>query len=211
MNTKENIIEKTIERFESYIENHGCTTRGVNWKDEDNHTIRFKQLLKLIEEKENFTLNDLGCGYGALYSFMLQNGYKKFKYNGYDVVEKFIKNAQASFKTDENAAFYKVNDHKDLKMADYTIGCGLMSYKYSHKEHEWLSYILEIIEYMNLNSLKGFSFNILTIYSDVDKRKACNYYADPLFFFDYCKRNYSKNVALLHDYNLYDFTIIVRK
>ncbi|MBM3138043.1 MAG: class I SAM-dependent methyltransferase, partial [Chloroflexi bacterium] len=29
--------------------------------------------------------------------------------------------------------------------------------------------------------------------------------------FDYCKVNFSKNVALLHDYKLYDFTIIVRK
>ena len=32
-----------------------------------------------------------------------------------------------------------------------------------------------------------------------------------LFFFDFCKRNFSRNVALLHDYGLYDFTIIVRK
>jgi hypothetical protein len=37
------------------------------------------------------------------------------------------------------------------------------------------------------------------------------YYADPLFLFDYCKRNFAKNVALLHDYRIYDFTIIVRK
>jgi len=37
------------------------------------------------------------------------------------------------------------------------------------------------------------------------------YYADPLFLFDFCKQNFSKNVALLHDYRLYDFTLIVRK
>jgi len=37
------------------------------------------------------------------------------------------------------------------------------------------------------------------------------YYADPCFIFDYCKRNFSRNVALLHDYELYEFTIIVRK
>ena len=37
------------------------------------------------------------------------------------------------------------------------------------------------------------------------------YYADPCALFDYCKRNFSRNVALLHDYKIYDFTLIVRK
>ena len=37
------------------------------------------------------------------------------------------------------------------------------------------------------------------------------HYADPLELFDYCKRNFSAAVALLHDYGLYEFTIIVRK
>ena len=37
------------------------------------------------------------------------------------------------------------------------------------------------------------------------------YYADPCELFDRCKRRYSRNVALLHDYDLYEFTILVRK
>ena len=37
------------------------------------------------------------------------------------------------------------------------------------------------------------------------------YYADPGLFFDDCKRRFSRNVAILHDYDLYDFTVIVRK
>jgi hypothetical protein len=37
------------------------------------------------------------------------------------------------------------------------------------------------------------------------------YYADPCALFDLCKRRYSKHVALLHDYGLYEFTILVRK
>lgn len=37
------------------------------------------------------------------------------------------------------------------------------------------------------------------------------YYADPAELFDHCKRNYSRNVALLHDYGLYEFTVLVRK
>lgn len=37
------------------------------------------------------------------------------------------------------------------------------------------------------------------------------YYADPCAVFDYCKRHYSRNVALLYDYQQYEFTSLVRK
>jgi len=64
---------------------------------------------------------------------------------------------------------------------------------------------------MNKKSIKGFAFNMLTKYSDREYMKEYLYYADPLFIFDYCKRNFSKKVALIHDYELYEFTILVRK
>ena len=54
---------------------------------------------------------------------------------------------------------------------------------------------------------------MLTRYSDeeyIEKRPEL-YYGDPCFFFDYCKKHFSRNVALLHDYEIYDFTILVRK
>ena len=37
------------------------------------------------------------------------------------------------------------------------------------------------------------------------------YYADPLFFFDYCKNYFSEKITLIHDYDLYEFTILVKK
>ncbi|REM56201.1 class I SAM-dependent methyltransferase, partial [Mycobacterium tuberculosis] len=48
-------------------------------------------------------------------------------------------------------------------------------------------------------------------YSDASKMRDDLYYADPCALFDLCKRRYSKSVALLHDYGLYEFTILVRK
>jgi hypothetical protein len=37
------------------------------------------------------------------------------------------------------------------------------------------------------------------------------WYPDPAWAFDLCKRRYSKEVALLHDYGLYEFTMLVRR
>jgi hypothetical protein len=36
------------------------------------------------------------------------------------------------------------------------------------------------------------------------------FYADPLALFEHCRTRFSRRVALLHDYPLYEFTLLVR-
>ena len=105
----------------------------------------------------------------------------------------------------------QIKSNNGLKKSDYIVASGIFNVKNKTSESEWLHYILNTIEMMNQKSKKGFAFNILTKYSDKEYMKDYLYYADPLFLFDYCKRNFSKNVALLHDYYLYEFTILVKK
>ena len=105
----------------------------------------------------------------------------------------------------------QVDNLENIEKADYSVASGIFSVKMEHNESEWLSYILATLEQMNEKSIRGFSFNMLTKYSDKEYMKDNLYYADPLFIFDYCKRNFSKQVALLHDYGLYEFTILVKK
>ena len=63
---------------------------------------------------------------------------------------------------------------------------------------------------MRALSRRGFAFNMLTSYSDADRMRSDLHYGDPAAYFDLCKRRFSRNVALLHDYELYEFTIVVR-
>jgi hypothetical protein len=88
---------------------------------------------------------------------------------------------------------------------------GTFNMKLDASQEDWTELVVENITRMNEHSQKGFSFNLLTKYSDPEYMRPDLYYADPGFFFDYCKRHFSKNVAVLHDYGLYDFTILVRK
>jgi hypothetical protein len=69
----------------------------------------------------------------------------------------------------------------------------------------------ETLDALDRTSRSGFAFNCLTSYSDADKMRDYLYYADPCALFDLCKKRYSRNVAILHDYDLYEFTILVRK
>ena len=68
---------------------------------------------------------------------------------------------------------------------------------------------LATLDNLNAFSRKGFAFNLLTSY--VDWKEGHLYYADPLFFFDYCKKKFSGRVALLHDYPLWEWTMLIRK
>lgn len=203
---KSNIFENINDYYTSKIQTHGATPKGVDWNGEESQLIRFEQLSNIID-KNNFSINDLGCGYGK-YCTYLSKYYNDFLYNGYDLSKEMIENARKIY-PDFN--FKIITELAELKVSDYSIASGIFSVKMQHSKTEWLSYILSTLNYMHEKSAQGFSFNMLTKYSDEEHKRDDLYYADPLFIFDYCKQNFSKQVALLHDYGLYEFTILVRK
>lgn len=202
------ILSNINHYYTKRILTHGATPKGVDWNGEDSQFVRFEQLSKIIN-KDIFSINDIGCGYGKYFEF-LQNRFSNFNYYGFDLSQEMINNAKSLY-SNMGGGFMQVDNLKNIEKADYSVASGIFSVKMEHNESEWLSYILDTLEKMNDKSNNGFSFNMLTKYSDKEYMKDNLYYADPLFIFDYCKRNFSKQVALLHDYGLYEFTILIKK
>ena len=97
------------------------------------------------------------------------------------------------------------------EMTDYSIASGIFNVRLGRSDSEWQEYLEATLDILNSKSRQGFAFNCLTSYSDTDKMRDYLYYADPCRLFDLCKRRYSRHVALLHDYGLYEFTILVKK
>ena len=187
---------------------HGANAKGVDWNSEASQILRFEQLTKVIGATDRFSLNDLGCGYGALCDY-LHKRYQSFSYTGCDVSTAMLEAAQARNHQADDARFLLASEPPDI--ADYTLASGIFHVRLSRTESEWRGYLEGSLDVMNRTSRAGFSFNCLTTYSDTDKLRDDLYYADPCAIFDYCKRRYSRHVALLHDYGLYEFTILVRK
>jgi hypothetical protein len=98
-----------------------------------------------------------------------------------------------------------------LHPADYVLASGILNVKLETPETEWEKYVLGVIDEFDKLSIKGFAFNILTRHSDPERRRSDLYYADPGALFNYCIERFSRRVALLHDYPLYEFTLLVRK
>jgi SAM-dependent methyltransferase len=193
--------------FDKRIQEHGASPRGSDWNSETSQNIRFDQLLKVIEI-QSFSLLDYGCGYGALADYLNIKGFEA-DYYGYDILESAIETAHKAHLNKPRRSFF--TEKSQLPGCDYTVASGIFNFRGGQSFEDWTEYVLGVLSEFNQLSSRGFSSNFLTTYSDAEKMRADLYYADPMFLFDYCKRNFSKNVALLHDYRLYDFTLIVRK
>lgn len=206
------VIDVTKEFFQKTLDEYGASAQGVGWNGRDAQQIRYKILSKVIEEgDDSFTMCDYGCGVGYYLSFLREHyRQRSVKYVGYDILQDMLLRARENYGADDESHSFVLGEHLQDRY-DYIVSSGIFNLKQDIEENKWKQYILETIEQFDKHSIKGFAFNALTKYSDLDKMRPDLYYSDPLFLFDYCKKNFSRNVALLHDYDLYDFTIIVRK
>lgn len=208
MNNTSDILHEVADYYSTKLAEYGDCPRGVDWNGEESQVLRFEQLTKIIKQKEGFSVNDLGCGYGALLDYLCLH-YRNIIYNGCDVSADMVKAARAGHKNIADAQF--VVAPEPPVVADYGVASGIFNVRLGRSDDEWNSYIKKTLDTLDRTSKLGFSFNCLTSYSDTHKMRDYLYYADSLELFDHCKRHYSRDVALLHDYGLYEFTILVRK
>lgn len=208
-NDKNNFLDEVATYYARKLAEHGDTPQGVDWNGEESQTIRFEQLCKVIYPmKANFSLNDLGCGYGALIGY-LQDKFSPTAYLGVDISPEMIRTAIQRNAAIPNARFLAATEPDQV--ADYGVASGIFNVRLGRSDTEWFDYLQATLDVLDRTSSLGFAFNCLTSYSDEDKKRDYLYYADPCRLFDLCKHRYSRQVALLHDYGLYEFTILVRK
>lgn len=200
------LLSEVADYYSQKLATHGLTAQGVDWNGDESQHLRFHELCRIIDAP-GFSIADLGCGYGALIDYLVQH-HPGFRYTGVDVSADMILAAQDRYAAQQNASFL-VGDA--LPQSDYVVASGIFNVRQQRTDAEWNAYILSTLDAMHAASARGFAANFLTSYSDADKMRDYLYYADPLALFDHCKKHYSRHVALLHDYGLYEFTLLVRK
>jgi SAM-dependent methyltransferase len=191
--------------YEDSLSKHGTAAMGVGWRDSSSHALRFSKLAAVIDDRDSAaSVNDLGCGYGAFYEFLTNSGFVVSLFRGYDISEEMLVRARKLQPKGE----FLLGSTLD-RVADYSFACGIFNVRLEADETAWLRHIERTLQNLHDFSARGFAFNLLTTY--VDYRERHLFYGDPSYFFDLCKRRYSRKVALLHDYPLYEWTIVVRK
>jgi SAM-dependent methyltransferase len=202
------LLDAVQRYYSGKIAEHGPTPRGVDWNDQASQEVRFEQLLNLCDLETPFTINDYGCGYGALALYLAERGIR-FRYTGFDISERMLEQARDLLDGVDECRF--VTEDEQLETVDYTVASGIFNVRLDAADDAWERHVFATLERLDQLSTRGLAFNMLTSYSDPERMRPDLYYADPREMFDHCKRTFSRWVALLHDYGLYEFTILVRK
>jgi len=197
-------LEGVRDLYEKSLRDHGATPKGVGWRDEPAHELRFERLSRVIDAAEPISVNDLGCGYGAFLEYLNGHGFRVAHFRGLDISERMLEEARRRHPSGEWLLGSKL-----AAEADYSFASGIFNVRLEESEGPWRELIEQTLDDLNTYSKRGFAFNLLSTY--VDYREPHLYYGDPCEFFDLCKRRYSKEVTLLHDYPLYEWTMLVRK
>lgn len=187
---------------------YGASAQGVDWNGAESQRLRFDQLLRVCEDRQECSLNDIGCGYGALFDHLAALG-RQCDYLGVDISPAMIAKAEELHRGRPGCRF--LGGERADRIADYAVASGIFNVKLSAPREAWRQHVLRALEAIDAGSRRGFAFNCLTRYSDAALMQDYLFYADPCELFDFCKTRFSRNVALLHDYGLYEFTLVVRK
>ncbi len=198
--TVESYYTEKIQRF-------GADHRAVDWNSSESQMLRFAQVTRVCDLGQPFSVLDYGCGYGALVDYLDAQG-THARYTGYDISDAMRACGEERYLLRDDVQF--TGDLSTITEVDYVVASGVFSVRMGFDDDHWSRYVFDRIDEFASRARCGFAFNMLTAYSDADRMRPDLYYADPLAMFDAMRRRYSRRVALLHDYPLYEFTIVVR-
>jgi SAM-dependent methyltransferase len=201
------VLDGVAAYYTARLAEHGATPRGVDWNGIESQELRHRQFLHLLNGVPDASVLDIGCGYGDFLRFLRGNGHQG-AYTGYDVVPDMVAEAVRLHGEGDDRA-WRVGA-RPVEVADFAVASGIFNVKGDVADDVWARYVDETIDVLAGAGRRGFAFNILSLSSDPERRRPNLYYADPVAMLSNCLRRFGRSVALLQDYGLYEFTVIVR-
>jgi SAM-dependent methyltransferase len=201
------ILRGVASYYASKLETHGPTPLGVDWNGTDSHEMRHRQFLRLLDGAPDASVIDLGCGFGDFWRFLRAEGHRG-GFIGYDIAPDMIEKAR-QLHGESGDLRWRVGA-EPTEIADFAIASGIFNVKGAVADEVWAGYVHRTIDILAQAGRCGFAFNVLSTSSDPERRRPNLFYADPVDMLARCLQRYGRSVALLQDYGLYEFTVLVR-
>lgn len=201
------ILDSVAQYYTSKLVMHGATPRGVDWNNTESHMVRHRQFLRLLADSPDASVLDLGCGFGDFLPFLRTQGHRG-NFIGYDVAAGMIDEALRQHGEGTDRRWHI--GAKPEESADFSVASGVFNVKGDVSNEAWTPYVRETIDRLARVGRRGFGFNMLSLSNDPERRRSNLFYADPVEMLAYSLSRFGRSVALLQDYGLWEFTIIVR-
>lgn len=209
----QNSVAALLAEVEQYytrkVDIHGATPLGVDWSCVPTQQMRFVQLLKLCNFDSPATLNDIGCGYGALLAFLAQRYRgKTIDYLGVDLSPAMLTHARRLWRKRRNTEF--TIGSSSHRIADYSIASGIFNVKLNQPDALWIQFIEETLTGMLRTSRLGFAVNFLAPLAEGVLVQPELYRSPSAFWMRYCEEKFGASVEVLENYGMREYTLLVR-
>ncbi len=212
MGTEATILQlhDRIERYYSgKVQRYGATPAGVDWSCAPTQELRFVQLLRLVDFTRSFSIDDVGCGYGALLGFIARRHRgARMDYLGIDLSPAMISCARALWASRANGDFLVGN--RSPRAADYAVASGIFNVRIEEPVALWESFIEATLRAMAASTDTGFAVNFLAPLTEGMQGKPELYRTPPARWVEFCERELKMGVAVLDAYGMREFTLHAR-
>lgn len=197
-----------VDHYESCLETHGDTHKGVDWPDEKGANIRYRVMLDLIkDEEETPSLLDFGCGASHLFSYLQSQTSQRVCYTGLDLSEAFCDLSRRKFPQNRYLCLDVLESEDDIGLYDYVIMNGVFTEKRDLSFEEMFAYFKSVMLAVYPNVKKGLAFNVMS--KDVDWERSDLFHLPLDRLSAFLTKNISRNVIFRADYGLYEYTTYV--
>jgi cytochrome P450 len=207
------VIDAVCLRVEAYytakLARHGATPRGVDWSCSATQWLRFVQLLKICAFETPFSLNDLGCGYGALAAFLAERHPEtNIDYLGIDLSAAMVQRARRRHRGKPATRF--VVGRNCPRQADYSVASGIMNVMLGVPVAVWENFVRTTLLDLHRMSIHGFAVNFLAKPPPATRADQL-YCPDPAKWSRFCREELNCSVEILSDYGMGEFTLLARR
>ena len=205
------LLNKQISNiYNKRFNNYNNTPKGVFWNSKLSQDLRLNIILDKIlkiAKSEEFSIADIGCGYGRLYEVIKERNLDgKVQYYGFDINQKLI-NFCKNYKDFKNVEF--AISAFPFKNTDYVVMSGTYNLAPTSDISLWEDYIIK-----NLTSnwklvKKAMIFNCL-----IKEKKEINkalYYTELSWIKRVCENNFGKIQIFKNQLLKDDITIVIKK
>jgi SAM-dependent methyltransferase len=187
----------------------GATPLGVDWSCEPTQQMRFVQLLKLCDLSAPVSIDDVGCGYGALLAFLhARHPASVVDYLGIDLSAAMVRRARRLWRGTPAARF--VVGHASPRVADYSVASGIFNVQLEQPRADWELFVADTLDHMHAASVRGFAVNFIQAPPPGQTVRRGLYATDPARWADHCTRRFGAVTEVIEGYGLREFSLLVR-
>ena len=205
------LLNKQISNiYNKRFDNYNNTPKGVFWNSKLSQDLRLNIILDKIlkiAKSEEFSIADIGCGYGRLYEVIKERNLdSKVQYYGFDINEKLI-NFCKNNKDFENVEF--AINASPFKKTDYIVMSGTYNLTPTNNISLWEDYIIKNLKGNWKFVKKAMIFNCL-----IKEKKEINkslYYSELSWIKKICEENFCHPIITKHKILKEDITIILNR